>query len=1782
MRIVLFFGLLTAVLLAMVGLLSYRSGTEGLQTAAVTEMLGSAVEKEAALDTWLEERLADLGQIALHPDVVEKTAGLLAATADSDEARAAHDLLVTEFEPHLTGSRAGFLELFVMEPDGGRVVVSTRPAEEGKSKVGHPFFDHAKDALDLHTPYISNDLGAPAMTAAIPLRAVDGRVVAVLAARLDLAALTAIACRGAGLRKTEDAFLINADRFLVTQPRFLPASVVLRRQLETDSAFRCAARENGVVFTTDYRGVPAIAVYRWIAKHQLGLIVKVDQAEALAPARGFGWTVILISSVALLATAGLAVLLARTITRPLRKLHARVRQFADGGRNEPWPESTDDELGLLAREFNTMAGRVVERTDDLARSNVALQAENTERMRAEEQLRAQATALEAAANGIVIADASGTIQWVNPAFTQLTGYSREEVVGQNPRILKSGTQRDSFYRNLWQTIASGQVWRGELINRRKDGSLYSEEMTITPVRDAAGIMSRYIAIKQDVSERKAAEARRRAEEERHVRQRDALITFAGGGTGKSDNLTGTLRQLTEVDAQSLGVARVSIWRYNHDRTAIRCVDLYELAADRHSDGFELSAADYPAYFRALAGEKVIAAEDVHRDDRTGEFSETYLRPLGITSMLDAPIHMGGAVHGVLCHEHVGPARRWTADEETFAVAVANLASLALEGAERHRAEHELRSAHAQLAHMFAHSPAVVYRLKVEGERIIPLTASANLTRLLGFAVEETLSMEWWLDRLHPVDRERALASIPETMQQGTSRIEYRLRHKEGHYRWVDDNRQVLRDADGRPIEIIGVWTDVTERKQAEAALHASLEEFRTLAEAMPQIVWITRPDGAVVYINQRWMDYTGLALEESLGHGWSKPFHPDDQPRAEKAWQHATVTGTDYTIESRLRRADGIFRWWLMRGGPVRDAAGTIIKWFGTCTDIHDLKIAGIEISRSNQALHMLGRCNEAVIRAEEEVSLLRSICQIATDVGSFRMAWVGYVQDDETGAIAPQAHAGVEDGYLAGIRVSSAKDDATGEGPAGQCIRSGQPVVVPDVSQWEAFDPWRERARARGYRGVIVLPLRDQARTFGMLALYMAEAREILPGELNVLQELADNLAFGVLVLRARVEQRQTHEAVLAMARGISVSAGNEFFEQVTRSMAQALGAHAAFIARFDAAEPGTAQTLAAVVAGKTVPNFAYRLAGTPSEGLDQVDPGVVPRDARRLFPQAQMMGKLGIEACVETRLVDAAGRPLGLMSVQFQQPLARHEFITSTLQIFAARAASEIQRQDADAITREQAALLDAASDAIILKDLAGRILFWNCGAEQIFGWPAAEAVGQGSRELLHFEPGKFDDALRLLRQHEHWYGELQTRTRDGRTLTMEVRWTLVRDEAGEPKSILAINTDITERKALEAKFLRVQRLESIGALAGGIAHDFNNILAPILMSVALLQREVKSEMGRSMLATLHMCAQRGADLVGQVLSFARGVEGKRITVNLVHLLRDIQKIVRETFPKNIEFIFRPSPDLQTVTGDPTQLHQVFMNMCVNARDAMPNGGTLAMTIANVMLDEVYAGMNPEARPGPYLVVEVADTGTGIRPAHLERIFEPFFTTKEVGKGTGLGLSTSLGIVRGHGGFITVYSEPARGTQFKVHLPANTRAEVVDVAAVEPGAIPHGAGELVLVVDDEESIRSIAQLTLERHGYHVLLAANGAEAVALYAAQRDLIAVVLTDMAMPVMDGPSTIIALKALNPQVRIIGSSGLAADARVAKAQSAGVHYFVPKPYTAAKMLVVLAQVLHEAA
>jgi two-component system, cell cycle sensor histidine kinase and response regulator CckA len=520
-------------------------------------------------------------------------------------------------------------------------------------------------------------------------------------------------------------------------------------------------------------------------------------------------------------------------------------------------------------------------------------------------------------------------------------------------------------------------------------------------------------------------------------------------------------------------------------------------------------------------------------------------------------------------------------------------------------------------------------------------------------------------------------------------------------------------------------------------------------------------------------------------------------------------------------------------------------------------------------------------------------------------------------------------------------------------------------------------------------------------------------------------------------------------------------------------------------------------------------------------------------------------------------------------------------------------IERKRAEAILqkreRELRTLTEHAPDIISRFDPDLKYLFINAAVEAPSGLSAADFLGKTAREL--------DLPITIL---DRWETTLNQVFVTGEATAIECEASTAQGLRhyqsrcvpefaldGSVESVLVISRDVTEQKQLESQLFRAQRMESLGTLASGIAHDMNNILTPILVVSQLLPLKIPNlnEQNQHLLKMLEDSAKRGGNLVKQILTFSRGLEGERSPVKIEVLLAEIEQILKSTFPKSIRLIFDRLADqsstdrpqilpLWQVVADATQLHQVLMNLCVNARDAIGHQGYLSISAENRLLNQADARINIEAKPGAYVVLTIADTGSGIAPEYLDRIFEPFFTTKEVGKGTGLGLATAIGIIKNHRGFVTVSSEVGKGTQFQIFLPA-----IVEPSAMnEPDQqYPAGQDELILVIDDEAQIREALKITLELYNYRVISAENGIEAIKLYRIHKHEISAILIDMIMPVMDGDQTIRALYKINPDNRVIAFSGTATKGSLPPLSN--VKGFLSKPYSTEDLLAVLHNVVN---
>ncbi len=519
----------------------------------------------------------------------------------------------------------------------------------------------------------------------------------------------------------------------------------------------------------------------------------------------------------------------------------------------------------------------------------------------------------------------------------------------------------------------------------------------------------------------------------------------------------------------------------------------------------------------------------------------------------------------------------------------------------------------------------------------------------------------------------------------------------------------------------------------------------------------------------------------------------------------------------------------------------------------------------------------------------------------------------------------------------------------------------------------------------------------------------------------------------------------------------------------------------------------------------------------------------------------------------------------------------------------ARETVRQAAEISSRESAERFRQLTESI-------NEVFWRTDpltGALIYMSPAYEKVWGRTCASLYQAPEKWVDALypedseriQTAARTKQLSGEYKETYRimrpDGSVRWLHEQAFPVRNAAGEIDRMVGVAQDITDNKLLEAQFFRAQRLESIGTLASGIAHDLNNILAPIMMAAPLIRHSKTPEITEKMLGTIESSVQRGAKLVRQLLTFGRGIEGEKKSLGLGPIIREMVTIAEQTFPRSIQISTTIAADISPILADATQVHQVLLNLCVNARDAMPNGGLLTLSAENVHLDGAFAAATPGAKVGGYVRLNVTDTGTGMTTEIIDKIFNPFFTTKEAGKGTGLGLATVLGLVKSHGGFLTLRSELGKGTTFQVYFPIAGNPDTA-VPFAQVIALPAGHGELVLVVDDEENIRDTIRGMLIQQGYTVAVAEDGIDGISRYALAANEIKLIITDLDMPAMDGVTMIRVLKQMNPKLKVIVSSGILRGKQLTGSRSSeltalGVKSFLDKPYTAAQIL----QAVHDA-
>jgi PAS domain S-box-containing protein len=900
-------------------------------------------------------------------------------------------------------------------------------------------------------------------------------------------------------------------------------------------------------------------------------------------------------------------------------------------------------------------------------------------------------------------------------------------------------------------------------------------------------------------------------------------------------------------------------------------------------------------------------------------------------------------------------------------------------------------------------------------------------------------------------------------------------------------------------------------------------------------------------------------FEEYLAH-----IHPEDRALVQDVLVGMSGGKEPTPREFRSNPDLGPTRYFTPTLSVERDREGNPVKFRGTLHDNTERNRAEMEIARVNRVLRMFSATNQALIHSTEEEGLLKEACRIAVDVGGYRMAWVGFAEHDESKTLRPVAYAGIEPGSIESARLTWA-DDEYGRGPGGAAIRTGLPYLARNIQIEPAYAPWREAAIQHGYRAALALPLTSEGLTLGTLDIYSGEENSFDAAEVDILKELADDLAFGLSTLRRRKRQVQAEQALRESEERYRLIAEN------------------------------TAETIAVLdlrlhstyVSPSVLKLRGYAVQEAIAQSLDQILTPASLLKANNAFAEQMALESSGTADPWRTVFLELEEycRDGSTIWVELSASFLRDNDLTPTGILTVTRDITE--RRHAEVQLRKLSLAVEQSPVSVIMTNTDGEIEYVNPKFMDITGYTRDEVLGKNPRILRSDDarPEVYRQLWETIKGGREWRGEFHNKKKNGELFWESASISPVRDESGIISHFVAIKEDITERKRaeeelrqyetkrlqLERQLIQAQKLESLGTLASGVAHDFNNILSIILGRSTLLERDLSNPAKASKnLAAILKATERGALIVRQLLTFARKGEPVFASVSINDIVNEVVNLLGETIPKTITVFTDLKPGVPAIVADATGIHQVLLNLCVNARDAMPEGGNLTIT-TTIMDNESVVPQFPGATSGEYVLVRVTDTGTGMDEETKQRIFDPFFTTKGPGKGTGLGLAVAYSIVEEHDGMIAVESAPGKGTTFSLFFPIEEHPAMSgEVSAHHIDDIP-GGRETVLLIEDEEMLADLVKSVLDASGYTVLTARDGAEGLMMFERHQDQIAVVLSDIGLPKYGGDEVFKRIKLMDPKARVILASGFVEPRVKSELLEAGLERFIQKPYSPSEVL-----------
>jgi PAS domain S-box-containing protein len=1085
-------------------------------------------------------------------------------------------------------------------------------------------------------------------------------------------------------------------------------------------------------------------------------------------------------------------------------------------------------------------------------------------------------------------------------------------------------------------------------------------------------------------------------------------------------------------------------------------------------------------------------------------------------------------------------------------------------------------------------------------------SSEVLDELFGIDTKYERSIEGWMNLIHPEHRGE-MVEYPKHIINNKIAFEkeYRIiRPSDGKERWVSGHGEFSFDEKGLPVSMIGTLQDITERKHLKLEILTVAGQMKMLFEKLDEVFWsVDVVNNVTLQMSPACEKLYGYLPKEFFKNPmlWYECIHPDDRHIVDEK-NPDVFSGKSVQQEYRIVRDDGEIRWVEAKVKPTVDTAGKVVRLDGIVSDITDRKRAEEVLKQREQQLEEAQR--EAHLGSWEWKALTDvTTCSdelyslFGKDSKEFKFSLQVFLE-----ASHPDDHKAVEN-YVqqlfqthnpaqfdyrvitaaGGIRWLHSRTTTTVEDTGRLVGMQGTVQDITERKRAEAANTLLAQTLKSAQDCISITDLNDKilfvnhafVATYGFseedligkniamlrpTSISPLQVGEILPSTLKghwhgeLINRRKDGTEFPIELWTSVVNDGEGNPiAAVGVARDIS---------ERKKAEANLVTSEKRFRSIWDNSADGMRLTNSEGWIVEVNEAYCRMVNLTRDNLIGQLFSVVYKRggmdDDLNLYVERFRNGKVGAQTSMTATLWD--GRPIDLEISSSYIGIDGHDKML--LGIFRDTTA----RRKTEEKLAEQARLLDVALDAIIVRDMDERLLYWNRAAEKMFGWTFDEARMLDLQKFIKEDNWeKFKEAKKIFLSQGVWEGEFRQMTKEGREITTESHWTIVHDEEGRPTSRLIINHDVTKQKQLEEELTQIQKLESIGTLASGIAHDFNNILGIVLGYSSLIERiaDDPEKLSQSV-QSINAAVQRGASLVKQILTFARKADVIFGPIDVNVMIKEIVKMLRETFPKTIEMSLQLDRELPFIIADATQLHQVLLNMSVNARDAMPIGGILSFK-TGIAKGSSLRNVFSDVQDGDYAHIIITDTGVGMDDTTRSHIFDPFFTTKEKGKGTGLGLSVVYGVMKNHYGFIDVQSEPGKGTTFNLYFPIpeesahGTDRTVGDIEEIRGGT------ETILVVEDEEALLRMSKRILEGKGYHVLTAVDGLEALALYRKHKDEIALVVTDVGLPKISGDQLFFELKKVNPSVRVILVSGYIDPGIKSEIFKAGVHDFVQKPY-----------------